>query len=68
MLGLIIFLLGGGMLVLGAASYFEIVPSLIDFQHHAVELGPRVFSLDIFLIMLGVLFVLISWVLKRLGT
>ena len=68
MLGLIIFLLGSGMLVFGAVSHYGIVPSLIDFQHHAVEIGRWVFSLDIVLVMLGVVFILISWVLKRLGT
>ena len=67
MLRLLIFLLGFGMLALGAISRFGIVQSLIDFQHQAVEVGPWVFSMDTTLVVVGVILILFSWILNGLA-
>lgn len=67
MLRLIISLIGGAMFVLGTVSHFGVVPELVDYQNQAVNVGPWLFSLDVVLIVVGVVFILFAWLLDRLA-
>lgn len=55
------------MFVLGTVSHFGVVPELVDYQNQAVNVGPWLFSLDVVLIVVGVVFILFAWLLDRLA-
>ena len=63
---LIIFVLGLGMFLLGAASNFESVSLPIDCKSIECSIGHVVLTLDVILMVVGVFFMLIAFVFHRL--
>lgn len=66
MIRLVIFILGFGMFLVGAASHYEKVALPFDCRSIACTIGFATFSLDVVLIVAGVFLVLIAWVFHRL--
>lgn len=62
-----IFVIGFGMLLLGAASHFERVPKPIDCRSIACTLGYVTLTLDVVLMVAGVFLILVAWVFHRLN-
>lgn len=63
---LIIFVLGLGMFLLGAASNFESISLPIDCKSIDCSIGHAVFTLDVVLMVVGVFFMVIAFVFHRL--
>jgi hypothetical protein len=66
MIRLIIFLLGFGMFLYGAASNFESIPLPFDPKSIAIGISTTALTLDVVLVVAGVFLVLVAWVTHRL--
>lgn len=67
MIRLVIFLLGLGMLLVGAASNTERVPLPVDCKSITCSLGFVTLSLDVALMIAGVFLILVAWVFHRIN-
>jgi hypothetical protein len=63
---LIIFILGFGLFLFGAASNFPSIPLPIDCKSIECSVGLVVFTLDVILMVAGVFLMLIAWIFHRL--
>ncbi|MDH3215159.1 MAG: hypothetical protein OEN01_02575 [Candidatus Krumholzibacteria bacterium] len=68
MIRLVIFLLGLGMFLAGAASHFQHIRMPIDLRSITWSLGSVALTLDVVLMVAGVFFILVAWVFHRLNT
>jgi hypothetical protein len=60
-----VFLLGLGALLVGVSSYFDGIPLPIDFGSKTVSIGVAEYKLDVTLIVLGILFMLLSNLIRK---
>ena len=61
------FLVGLAMFLAGVASYFELLPLPIELKTTTVGISMTGLSLDVVLIVVGVLVMMITWVFGRLS-
>jgi hypothetical protein len=67
MIRLIIFLLGLGAFLFGAASNFPSIPLPIDCRSIVWSIGPSGLTLDVILMIVGVFLMMIGWIFHRLS-
>ena len=65
MMRLFPFVLGLGLILVGVSSYFHGVPLPIELGRRTLAVGPVEFTLEVALIMLGILLVLVSMTAPR---
>lgn len=61
------FFIGFGMLLVGAASNFPSIPLPFDCRSIVCKISFTSFSLDVVLMVVGIFLILISWVMKKLA-
>jgi len=63
-----IFIVGLGMLLMGALSHVERIPIPIDCRSIACSIGFVTLTLDVVLMVAGVFVIFVAWVFHRLNT
>jgi hypothetical protein len=63
---LFIFLIGLGLLLVGAASNYEFIPMPIDLRSIDVSIAGAGLTLDVLLMIVGVFLILIAWIFHKL--